>query len=66
MRRMFDLERQAQISLDRLVPRLEAQFAVEMRADPDAWRRRFAAYSAVFEPEIGPQEGPPADYKGDL
>jgi hypothetical protein len=34
-------------------------------ADPDAWRRRFAAYSAAFEPVIGPQEGPPADYQGD-
>lgn len=35
-------------------------------ADPGAWRRRFAAYSTVFEPEIGPQEGPPADFKGDV
>jgi uncharacterized protein YndB with AHSA1/START domain len=34
--------------------------------EPNAWRRRFAAYSAAFEPEIGPQEGPPADFKGDL
>jgi uncharacterized protein YndB with AHSA1/START domain len=34
-------------------------------ADPDAWPRRFAAYSAAFEPVIGPQEGAPADYKGD-
>jgi uncharacterized protein YndB with AHSA1/START domain len=34
--------------------------------EPDAWRRRFAAYSAAFEPEIGPQEGPPADFKGDV
>jgi uncharacterized protein YndB with AHSA1/START domain len=32
---------------------------------PDAWRGRFAAYSAAFEPAIGPQEGPPAGYKGD-
>ena len=32
--------------------------------EPDAWRRRFDAYSAVFEPVIGPQEGPPAEYKG--
>src|ERR1700761_9107985 len=30
-------------------------------AEPDAWRRRFAAYSAAFEPVIGPQEGPPAE-----
>ena len=35
-------------------------------AELDAWRRRFAAYSAAFEPAIGPQEGPPADFKGDL
>jgi uncharacterized protein YndB with AHSA1/START domain len=34
--------------------------------DKDAWPRRFAAYSAQFEPVIGPQEGPPAGYKGDL
>jgi uncharacterized protein YndB with AHSA1/START domain len=32
--------------------------------EPDAWRRRFDAYSAAFEPVIGPQEGPPAEYKG--
>ena len=32
--------------------------------DPDAWRRRFAAYSAAFEPAVGPQEGPPAEYQG--
>jgi uncharacterized protein YndB with AHSA1/START domain len=35
-------------------------------ADSGAWRRRFAAYSAAFEPEIGPQEGPPADFKGEV
>lgn len=35
-------------------------------ADPGAWPRRFAAYSAAFEPVIGPQEGPPTDYKGDV
>jgi uncharacterized protein YndB with AHSA1/START domain len=29
---------------------------------PEAWRRRFGVYSAAFEPEIGPQEGPPAEY----
>jgi hypothetical protein len=34
-------------------------------AEPDAWRRRFAAYSAAFEPVIGPQDGPPTEYKGD-
>jgi uncharacterized protein YndB with AHSA1/START domain len=33
-------------------------------AEPDAWQRRFAAYSSAFEPQIGPQEGPPAGYKG--
>jgi uncharacterized protein YndB with AHSA1/START domain len=32
---------------------------------PDAWKERFAAYSAAFEPQIGPQEGPPAGYKGE-
>ena len=32
--------------------------------EPDGWRRRFAAYSAAFEPVIGPQEGPPAEFKG--
>lgn len=32
---------------------------------PDAWRGRFDAYAAAFEPVIGPQEGPPAGYKGD-
>jgi uncharacterized protein YndB with AHSA1/START domain len=34
--------------------------------EPDAWRRRFDAYSAAFEPVIGPQEGPPAEYKGGM
>jgi uncharacterized protein YndB with AHSA1/START domain len=34
--------------------------------EPGAWRRRFAAYSAAFEPAIGPQEGPPAEFKGEL
>ena len=34
--------------------------------EKDAWPRRFAAYSAAFEPEIGPQEGPPADFKGEV
>ena len=32
---------------------------------PDAWRRHFDTYSATFEPVIGPQEGPPAGYKGE-
>jgi uncharacterized protein YndB with AHSA1/START domain len=34
-------------------------------AVPEAWKSRFAAYSAAFEPELGPQEGPPAGYNGD-
>ncbi|MBO0801712.1 MAG: SRPBCC domain-containing protein [Nocardiopsaceae bacterium] len=33
-------------------------------ARPDAWKERFAVYSAAFEPQAGPQEGPPAGYKG--
>jgi uncharacterized protein YndB with AHSA1/START domain len=32
--------------------------------EPGAWRRRFDAYCAAFEPRIGGQDGPPADYKG--
>ena len=31
---------------------------------PDAWREHFDAYAAAFEPALGPQEGPPAEYKG--
>jgi hypothetical protein len=31
---------------------------------PDAWRTHFDAYRAAFEPELGPQEGPPEGYKG--
>jgi uncharacterized protein YndB with AHSA1/START domain len=31
---------------------------------PDGWQARFDMYSAVFGPELGPQEGPPAGYKG--
>jgi uncharacterized protein YndB with AHSA1/START domain len=30
-----------------------------------AWRRNFDGYAKSFEPELGPQEGPPAGYKGD-
>jgi len=30
----------------------------------DAWRPRFDGYVAAFEPVLGPQEGPPAGYKG--
>ena len=33
---------------------------------PDAWRIRFDGYSSAFTPDLGPQEGPPAGYKGDL
>jgi uncharacterized protein YndB with AHSA1/START domain len=32
---------------------------------PDAWQPRFEAYRVAFEPTLGPQEGPPAGYKGD-
>jgi len=32
---------------------------------PDAWRPRFEAYVLAFEPALGPQEGPPAGYRGD-
>lgn len=28
------------------------------------WQARFERYSAVFEPELGPQDGPPAGYQG--
>jgi uncharacterized protein YndB with AHSA1/START domain len=31
----------------------------------DAWKGRFAVYSTAFEPELGPQEGPPEGFKGD-
>jgi uncharacterized protein YndB with AHSA1/START domain len=31
---------------------------------PDAWQPRFAAYAQAFEPILGPQDGPPAGYKG--
>ena len=37
---------------------------VGLEPAPDAWRPRFEAYAARFEPAIGPQEGPPAGYKG--
>jgi len=30
----------------------------------DSWKQRFERYSAAFEPTLGPQEGPPAGYKG--
>jgi uncharacterized protein YndB with AHSA1/START domain len=31
---------------------------------PDAWRPRFEYYAAAFEPALGPQEGPPPEYRG--
>jgi uncharacterized protein YndB with AHSA1/START domain len=31
----------------------------------DAWRPRFEAYAVAFEQALGPQEGPPAEYKGE-
>jgi uncharacterized protein YndB with AHSA1/START domain len=34
-----------------------------LEADPDAWKQRFEVYSAEFEPVIGPQAGPPAEYR---
>ncbi len=36
-----------------------------LEASPDHWQPRFQAYTKQFEPLIGPQEGPPAGYKGD-
>jgi uncharacterized protein YndB with AHSA1/START domain len=35
-----------------------------VEVEDDAWRPRFKAYVAAFEPTLGPQEGPPAGYKG--
>ncbi|HEV3172624.1 MAG TPA: ATPase, partial [Actinocrinis sp.] len=29
----------------------------------DAWRGLFARYRTAFEPELGPQEGPPAGFE---
>jgi uncharacterized protein YndB with AHSA1/START domain len=34
--------------------------------DPLAWRERFAQYEGEFEPILGPQEGPPVEYKGTI
>lgn len=31
---------------------------------PDAWQSHFDRYAAAFAPALGPQEGPPAGYKG--
>lgn len=33
-------------------------------ARTQSWQERFEAYAAAFEPQAGPQEGPPAGYKG--
>lgn len=33
---------------------------------PGTWRTRFAVYASTFEPALGPQDGPPAGYKGTL
>jgi uncharacterized protein YndB with AHSA1/START domain len=30
----------------------------------DAWQPRFERYAAMFEPALGPQEGPPAGHEG--
>jgi uncharacterized protein YndB with AHSA1/START domain len=30
----------------------------------DAWQPRFERFAVLFEPALGPQEGPPAGYKG--
>jgi uncharacterized protein YndB with AHSA1/START domain len=35
-----------------------------LAVDPNGWKPRFDAYVAEFEPVIGPQAGPPAEYKG--
>lgn len=31
---------------------------------PDAWKARFEVFAVEFAPVVGPQEGPPAGYKG--
>jgi uncharacterized protein YndB with AHSA1/START domain len=33
--------------------------------DGDGWQSRFESYAVAFEPALGPQEGPPAGYKGE-
>ena len=43
-----------QLCLERLAGREPAS---------DAWRPLFAQYSAAFEPELGPQEGPPPGFE---
>jgi uncharacterized protein YndB with AHSA1/START domain len=39
---------------------------VGLTTSKDAWRPRFEMYSALFAPTLGPQDGPPTGYKGDL
>jgi hypothetical protein len=34
--------------------------------DANSWRENFSQYQNEFEPLLGPQEGPPAEYKGTL
>ncbi len=34
-------------------------------AAPDFWQRRFDLYSTSFEPELGPQVGPPTGHDGE-
>jgi uncharacterized protein YndB with AHSA1/START domain len=36
-----------------------------LTAEPGTWRRRFTVYAAAFEPAVGPQEGLPAEHKGE-
>jgi uncharacterized protein YndB with AHSA1/START domain len=33
--------------------------------EPDSWQQHYDVYAAAFEPALGPQEGPPAGYKGE-
>jgi uncharacterized protein YndB with AHSA1/START domain len=37
---------------------------VGLEVKPDAWKFHFDRYRSWFEPVLGPQEGPPAGYKG--
>jgi uncharacterized protein YndB with AHSA1/START domain len=39
---------------------------VGLTANSGAWREHFNQYQCEFEPVLGPQEGPPAEYKGTL
>ena len=63
------------VLFDELPPRAAARNAagwddcldrlIGLHPTSDAWQPRFAAYAEAFEPLLGPQEGPPAGYKGD-